>query len=222
MAEPVKVRRMTDQEGQRLQQIVRRGSTSTVRYRRAMMILAGRPPRRRPDLRSSGQPLRPQGRQDPALGEEEQGRAVLHPDQRLLGQRDRGSLRPAAAVHHRQLRAPQRHRAVPSPAPLPMVAQRECPPPRRPGRSTPRTRAHPQRERHPLGRTRTGCRSLATAPDATVTAQRSAANLPITRVEPGRQEPQRRVRDRPPHPTALRPQRSRSPRSWPGMPRCRG
>ncbi len=40
MAEPVKVRRLTDQEGQRLQQIVRRGSTSTVRYRRAMMILA--------------------------------------------------------------------------------------------------------------------------------------------------------------------------------------
>jgi transposase len=40
VAEPVKVRRLTDQEGQRLQQIVRRGSTSSVRYRRAMMILA--------------------------------------------------------------------------------------------------------------------------------------------------------------------------------------
>ncbi|MFD9429256.1 MULTISPECIES: IS630 family transposase [unclassified Streptomyces] len=40
MAEPVKVRRLTDQEGQRLQQIVRRGSTSSVRYRRAMMLLA--------------------------------------------------------------------------------------------------------------------------------------------------------------------------------------
>jgi transposase len=34
------VRRFTDQEGQRLQQIVRRGSTSSVRYRRAMMLLA--------------------------------------------------------------------------------------------------------------------------------------------------------------------------------------
>ncbi|WP_260479154.1 helix-turn-helix domain-containing protein [Kibdelosporangium aridum] len=40
MAEPVKVRRLTDQEGQRLQQIVRRGSTGSVRLRRAMMILA--------------------------------------------------------------------------------------------------------------------------------------------------------------------------------------
>ncbi|GHF33361.1 hypothetical protein GCM10017776_59830 [Streptomyces griseoluteus] len=40
MAEPVKVRRLADQEGQRLQQIVRRGSTSSVRYRRAMMLLA--------------------------------------------------------------------------------------------------------------------------------------------------------------------------------------
>jgi transposase len=36
----VRVRRLTDQEGQKLQQIVRRGSTSSVRYRRAMMLLA--------------------------------------------------------------------------------------------------------------------------------------------------------------------------------------
>lgn len=40
MAEPVRVRRQTDQECQRLQQIVRRGSTRSVRYRRAMMLLA--------------------------------------------------------------------------------------------------------------------------------------------------------------------------------------
>lgn len=32
--------RLSDQEGQKLQQIVRRGSTSSVRYRRAMMLLA--------------------------------------------------------------------------------------------------------------------------------------------------------------------------------------
>ncbi|WP_395372829.1 helix-turn-helix domain-containing protein [Streptomyces tubercidicus] len=40
MAQPVKVRRLTDQEGQKLQRIVRRGSTGTVRYRRAMMLPA--------------------------------------------------------------------------------------------------------------------------------------------------------------------------------------
>jgi transposase len=40
VADPVKARRLTDLEGRKLQQIVRRGSTSTVRYRRAMMILA--------------------------------------------------------------------------------------------------------------------------------------------------------------------------------------
>jgi hypothetical protein len=40
VAEPVRVRRLTDQEGLKLQQIVRRGSTSSVRYRRAMMLLA--------------------------------------------------------------------------------------------------------------------------------------------------------------------------------------
>lgn len=40
MAERVKARRLTDQEGQRLLGIVRRGSASTVRYRRAMIVLA--------------------------------------------------------------------------------------------------------------------------------------------------------------------------------------
>src|SRR4051812_1049052 len=40
MAEPVRVRRLTDHEGQRLQQIVRRGTGSTVRLRRAMVVLA--------------------------------------------------------------------------------------------------------------------------------------------------------------------------------------
>jgi transposase len=40
VAEPVHVRRLTDQEGQKLQQIVRRGSTNSVRYRRATMLLA--------------------------------------------------------------------------------------------------------------------------------------------------------------------------------------
>jgi transposase len=40
VTEPVKVRRLTDPEGQKLQRIVRRGTMSTVRYRRAMILLA--------------------------------------------------------------------------------------------------------------------------------------------------------------------------------------
>lgn len=40
MAQPVRVRGLTEQEGQKLQRTVRRASTSTVRYRRAMMLLA--------------------------------------------------------------------------------------------------------------------------------------------------------------------------------------
>jgi transposase len=40
MAEPVRARRLTDVEGQRLQQIVRRGTGSPIRLRRAMVILA--------------------------------------------------------------------------------------------------------------------------------------------------------------------------------------
>src|SRR3954447_19570625 len=40
MAEPVRARRLTDQEGQRLTQIVRRGRGNPIRVRRATIILA--------------------------------------------------------------------------------------------------------------------------------------------------------------------------------------
>jgi transposase len=40
MAQPVRARRLTDQEGRRLQQIVRRGKHGSVRVRRAMIIMA--------------------------------------------------------------------------------------------------------------------------------------------------------------------------------------
>ena len=39
MAEPVRARRLTDEEGRRLQQIVRRGKHGLVRVRRAMIIM---------------------------------------------------------------------------------------------------------------------------------------------------------------------------------------
>ncbi|WP_309052373.1 hypothetical protein [Streptomyces sp.] len=40
MAPPVRVRRLAEKEGQKLQHIVRWGSTSSVRFQRAMMLLA--------------------------------------------------------------------------------------------------------------------------------------------------------------------------------------
>jgi transposase len=40
MASPVRVRRLTEQEEQKPQRIVRRGSTSSFRFRRVMMLLA--------------------------------------------------------------------------------------------------------------------------------------------------------------------------------------
>src|SRR5256885_14455298 len=40
MAEPVRARRLTDQEGSRLQQIVRRGKHESIRVRRALIIMA--------------------------------------------------------------------------------------------------------------------------------------------------------------------------------------
>jgi transposase len=43
MAQPVRARRLTDEEGRRLQQIVRRGKHLSVRVRRAMIIMASAP-----------------------------------------------------------------------------------------------------------------------------------------------------------------------------------
>src|SRR5918994_7098139 len=40
MPEPVRARRLTDEEGRRLQQIVRRGKHGTIRVRRALIIMA--------------------------------------------------------------------------------------------------------------------------------------------------------------------------------------
>jgi transposase len=40
MAQPVRARRLTDEEGRRLQQIVRRGKHGPIRVRRAMIIMA--------------------------------------------------------------------------------------------------------------------------------------------------------------------------------------
>ncbi len=117
------------------------------------------PARRRPDLHHSGQPLRPHRRGHPPLGEEEQGRAVLHPDLRLLDQPDRGTLRPTAAAHPDQLEPPQPSHADPSPAPLPALAQRQRPPPRGTRRPAQGTRPHPQRQGRCSGTSRHGRRS---------------------------------------------------------------
>src|SRR5215470_17587181 len=40
MAEPVRARRLTDEEGRRLQQIVRQGKHESIRVRRALIIMA--------------------------------------------------------------------------------------------------------------------------------------------------------------------------------------
>jgi hypothetical protein len=53
MAEPVRARRLTDQEGQRLQQIVRRGNHGSIRIR-AMIIMARRSGDRRAARRGRG------------------------------------------------------------------------------------------------------------------------------------------------------------------------
>jgi len=65
MAEPVRARRLSDEEGRRLLQIVRRGKHGSVRVRRAMIIMAsasGTHPRTRgpgEEPAQAGQPGRP-------------------------------------------------------------------------------------------------------------------------------------------------------------------
>ena len=73
----------------------------------------------------------------PPLGSAPQGRAVFHPDQRLLGQPDRGPVRPAAQLRARRLRPSQPPGAGPQAASVPTLAQRQRPPPRGAGRPTP-------------------------------------------------------------------------------------
>src|SRR3954462_15829006 len=70
MAERVKVRRLSDEEGQRLLRIVRRGepkaTKSVIRYRRAMVVLAS----------ASGDPVPGIPRRVPPRGDP--GRGVIH------------------------------------------------------------------------------------------------------------------------------------------------
>src|SRR5450755_1394068 len=88
-----------------------------------------------------------------APGAPGQRRAVLHADERVMGQPDRGPVRAAADFRHGQLRPPQPHGAGRPAAGLPAVAQRPRPPPRRPGR---RERARIRSERqHRWGRPKT-------------------------------------------------------------------
>lgn len=67
----------------------------------------------------------------------------LTPQERLLGETDRGTVRAVTAVHPRQLRPPQPPSTRPGNAHLPALAQRQQPASRRPRRTTPRTRPNP-------------------------------------------------------------------------------
>ena len=96
-------------------------------------------------------PLGEQDPGDPPLGQAGERGAVLHADQCVVGQPDRGAVRPVAHLRHGRFRLPQPHRAGPAAAGLPALAQHPRTPSRRPGRPAPRTRPHPQRTPSALG-----------------------------------------------------------------------
>jgi hypothetical protein len=89
-------------------------------------------------------------------GRPQQRRAVSDPDLGVVGEPDRGPVRAATHLHDGRVRPSQPHHARPRDARLPAVAQRQRPPPRRPGRATPRTHPHPQRTPPTLGPTTRG------------------------------------------------------------------
>jgi transposase len=102
----------------------------------------------------------------PPLGPAGERRTVPDADKRVVGQPDRGAFRALAHLRHRYLGPPEPHRAGQETTGLPALAQRSCPPPRRPSRPAPRTSPHPQRTPATLGTpptqsrlTRTGERS---------------------------------------------------------------
>src|SRR3954463_1016136 len=81
MAEPVKARRLTDQEGQRLTQIMRRGRGNPIRVRRATIIMAS----------SSGTPVAAIARL--VAADEDTVRDVIH----ALNERGRAAVAPQGA-----------------------------------------------------------------------------------------------------------------------------
>jgi hypothetical protein len=111
MAERVKARRLSDEEGQRLLRIVRRGepkaTKSVIRYRRAMVVLA-----------SAG------GNSVPAVArlvaaDEDTVREVIHRFNEL-------GMRALDPRWGRRLRPPRPRRAHPRPARAPALAQRHA------------------------------------------------------------------------------------------------
>lgn len=111
VAEPVRVRRLTDQEGQKLQQIVRRGSTSSVRFRHAMLLLASAGGNRVPVIAQLVQPMRTPSKPQPVGPRPPSARAVTrwiltHPD--ALAESDRLQLK-AVLAKCPELDAPAEH-----------------------------------------------------------------------------------------------------------------
>jgi Winged helix-turn helix len=150
MAEPVRARRLSDEEGRRLLQIVRRGKHGSIRVRRAMIIMASASGTRVPaiarlvaadedtvrdvihtfnargvaalDPRWAGGRPRLISDGDIEVIVAAERRAGLHAYQCVLGQLDRGAIRARPDLCHGQLGLPQSPRAGPQAAGLPALA----------------------------------------------------------------------------------------------------
>ncbi len=124
-AEPVRVHGLTDQEGKKLQQTVRRGSTNSVRYRHALVLLTSADGNR---VLATAQLVQ---------ADEDTIRDVPHFTERpppASIEAHFGSLRQCAIANCNHLNRLNHHRAGPGPARLPASAQRQRPSPRRSGR----------------------------------------------------------------------------------------
>jgi len=119
MAEPVRARRLTDQEGRRLLQIVRRGKHGSVRVRRAMIIMASASGTLVPAI------ARLVANKTPAIrrwARRENAGLCFTARERIPGQSDRGAVRSGTHLCHGRLRPPESPRAGPQAAGLPALA----------------------------------------------------------------------------------------------------
>ena len=103
MAEPVRARRLTDQEGRRLLQIVRRGKHGSVRVRRAMIIMASASGTLVPAI------ARLVANKTPAIrrwARRENAGLYFTARERIPGQSDRGAVRSGTHLCHGLLGSP--------------------------------------------------------------------------------------------------------------------
>ena len=138
-----------------------------------------RPPGRRTDLRDPGQPVRPQdARRSARWAKKNKVELCFTPTYASWANPIEAQFGPLRQFTIANSNHPNHTVLTRRPARLPALAQRQRPPPRRPGRPTPRTRPHPQRTATTLGPTPQPSRLIKPGERIVVSALARMSSLP--------------------------------------------